>query len=434
MAESQKVAVIGAGVAGLASARELKREGHRVVVYEKSDQLGGTWVYDPRVESDPLGLDPNREIVNGSLYFSLCTNLPRQLMGFSDYPFEIKKNGELKTFPGHEEVLTFLNEFARDFGLVELIRFNTEVVRVEHVDSRNDQWMVESRMNELSLEEAFDAVVVCNGHHTQPRIADIPGIEKWHGKQIHSHNYRVPEPFQDQVVVVIGDSASSNDISGEIAKVAKEVHLSSRSPGIKVTKLDYYDNIWQHSKIDCVYENGEVAFQDGASVHADIILHCTGYKYNFPFLETNGIVSVDDNRVGPLYKHVFPPKLAPRLSFIGIPYWVVIFHMMEFQAKWVARVLSGKVFLPSEKEMLADIEKHYRRMEEVGKPKHHTHSLHSDEFEYLDWLAAQMGEAGVDEELKEIYRTLFKLIDKFLADKGWIKLRELVVENGVFEK
>lgn len=177
MAKSLKVAVIGAGVSGLALARELGREGHHIVVYDKSDRLGGTWVYDPRVECDPLGLDPNREIVHSSLYSSLCTNFPRQLMGFSDYPFEIRKNGELKTFPGHEEVLKFLNEFARDFGLDELIRFNTEVVRVKRV---NDKWIVESRTktNDLNLEEAFDAVVVCNGHYTQPRIAvDIPGIE-----------------------------------------------------------------------------------------------------------------------------------------------------------------------------------------------------------------------------------------------------------------
>lgn len=178
MEKSFKVAVIGAGVAGLAAARELKREGHQVVVYEKSDKLGGTWVYDPRIESDPLGLDPNREVVHGSLYSSLRTNLPRQLMNFSDYPFEIKKNGELRTFPGHEEVLEFLNEFAREFGLVELIRFNTEVVRVHRV---NSQWIVES---ELSLEEAFDAVIVCNGHHTQPRIADIPGTHLQHVPQV----------------------------------------------------------------------------------------------------------------------------------------------------------------------------------------------------------------------------------------------------------
>lgn len=46
------------------------------------------------------------------------------------------------------------------------------------------------------------------------------------------------------------------------------------------------------------------------------------YKYHFPFLETNGIVTVDDNRVGPLYKHIFPPAFAPSLSFVGLPWKV----------------------------------------------------------------------------------------------------------------
>lgn len=52
-------------------------------------------------------------------------------------------------------------------------------------------------------------------------------------------------------------------------------------------------------------------------------LHFDRYKYHFPFLETNGIVTIEDNRVGPLYKHVFPPALAPWLSFIGIPEKVI---------------------------------------------------------------------------------------------------------------
>jgi hypothetical protein len=45
------------------------------------------------------------------------------------------------------------------------------------------------------------------------------------------------------------------------------------------------------------------------------------YRYHFPFLDLDGF-TVDDNRVGPLYKHVFPPKYAPNLSFVGLPYKV----------------------------------------------------------------------------------------------------------------
>ncbi|GJZ23135.1 flavin-containing monooxygenase FMO GS-OX5-like protein [Tanacetum coccineum] len=87
MTTSLKVVVIGAGVAGLTAAQELLRESHQVNVFEKSHRVGGTWAYDPRVESGLLGLDPNRDIVQGSLYKFMRTNLPRQLMSFTDFKF-----------------------------------------------------------------------------------------------------------------------------------------------------------------------------------------------------------------------------------------------------------------------------------------------------------------------------------------------------------
>ncbi|KAL7233566.1 hypothetical protein ACSBR1_017229 [Camellia fascicularis] len=63
----------------------------------------------------------------------------------------------------------------RESPLTELIRFGTEVVRVERVDLRNDEWVVESRTSESNREEVFEAVVVCNGHNTRPRVANLPG-------------------------------------------------------------------------------------------------------------------------------------------------------------------------------------------------------------------------------------------------------------------
>lgn len=108
-------------------------------------------------------------------------------------------------------------------------------------------------------------------------------------------------------------------------------------------------------QIKSVHEDGTVLFQDGSVVLADFIMQCTGYrkfhvqhkinrelnerikdiiygpftftryKYHFPFLDTNGIVTVQDNRVGPLYKHVFPPELAPWLSFVGLAWKVCLY-------------------------------------------------------------------------------------------------------------
>jgi hypothetical protein len=52
-----------------------------------------------------------------------------------------------------------------------------------------------------------------------------------------------------------------------------------------------------------------------------------------------------------------------------------IFIVIELQAKWVARVLSGKILLPTEEEMMESVKDIYRIMEENALPKHYTHSI-----------------------------------------------------------
>ncbi|KAI3409657.1 Flavin-containing monooxygenase, partial [Psidium guajava] len=407
---SRHVAVIGAGAAGLVASRELRREGHRVVVFERESRVGGTWVYTPSTEPDPLGTDPGRALVHSSLYKSLRTNLPREVMGFGDYPFlpRADGSGDPRRYPGHEEVLAYLEDFAREFGLEEMVRFEKEIVGVGMVEE-GGKWKVKWRMRDgggggSREEEVFDAVVVCNGHFTEPRIAEIPGVDLWPGKQMHSHNYRTPEPFQDLVVVLIGSAASAVDISRDIAKVAKEVHVASRSyEGETLGIQPDYNNLWLHPMIEKAHEDGKVTFLDGSSVGADVILHCTGYKYHFPFLETNGIVSVDDNRVGPLYKHVFPPVLAPWLSFVGLPWKVIPFPQFEYQSKWIAGALSGRIDLPSEEEMMEDVKDFYSKLEAAGTPKRYTHNLANSQFEYNDWLAGQTGSQPSEEWRKKMY-------------------------------
>ncbi|EPS70484.1 hypothetical protein M569_04277, partial [Genlisea aurea] len=400
---SRKVAVIGAGAAGLCAALELRREGHRVVVYERENRSGGTWVYTPEVESDEIGSDPNRRVIHSSLYASLRTNLPREVMGFRTYPFveSGKPWRDSRRFPGHAEVLAYLTDFSDEFQIGEMVRYGTEIRRLILADDR--KWIVEIN-GEEDKEEAYDAVVVCNGHYTHPRIADITGIDEWPGKQIHSHNYRTPDIFHDQVVVLIGSAASATDISREIAGVSKEVHLAIRSNEDALRKMPSPGNIHIHPMIETAHRDGRITFEDGEVVRADAILHCTGYKYHFPFLESTGIVSVEDNRVHPLYKHVFPPDLAPRLSFVGIPWKVVPLPLIEYQSKWIAGALSGRITLPTPQQMLSDIEAFYASMEQSGIPKRYTHRLGTDQqFEYNDWLAEQVGSAPTEEWRKKMY-------------------------------
>ncbi|GJN30008.1 hypothetical protein PR202_gb18281 [Eleusine coracana subsp. coracana] len=325
-----------------------------------------------------------------------------------------------RRFPCHEEVLRYIQEFARRFDLYGLIRFRTKVLLLNHnhldKHKHKQQWIVrcrneeEEEEEEEEYEEEFDAVVVCNGHYTEPRFAHIPGrtgIDSWPGKQMHSHRYRVPDPFLNQVVVIIGAKNSGGDISRDIAPVAKEVHMADRAaPARKM--LPGYQNLWLRSMVDRAEEDGTVVFRDGGgSVKADVIMHCTGYKYRFPFLlsdnDDSAVVTVDDNRVHPLYKHVFPPRLAPTLSFIGLPFKVIPFPLFQLQSNWVAGVLSGRIQLPSQHQMMQDVTALYSELEAMGWPKRHTHCLKHNQFEYDDWLADQCGYSKVEEWRKHMY-------------------------------
>jgi monoamine oxidase len=111
MVSSRKVCVVGAGVSGLVSARELLREGHDVTVMEQSGGVGGQWLYEPRTNGgDPLGMAG----VYSGVYASLRLNAPRDSMGFSDFPFYPKNDGtgDARRYPGHGEFLRYIRDFS----------------------------------------------------------------------------------------------------------------------------------------------------------------------------------------------------------------------------------------------------------------------------------------------------------------------------------
>ncbi len=66
-----------------------------------------------------------------------------------------------------------------------------------------------------------------------------------------------------------------------------------------------------------------VVFEQGLSAAGvDCVVYATGYSYYFPFLDGTGLVTVERNRVSPLYQHVWPPEYAPNIAFLGIPWKV----------------------------------------------------------------------------------------------------------------
>ncbi|CAD6221702.1 unnamed protein product [Miscanthus lutarioriparius] len=336
MVSSKKVCVVGAGVSGLVSARELRREGHDVTVMEQSDSVGGQWLYEPRTDAnEPLGAAG----VHSGVYASLRLNAPRDSMCFSDFSFYPKDDGtgDARRYPGHAEFLRYIRDFCDAFGLTDVVRLNTK----RHGDCEGEV---------VTTEEVFEAVVVATGQYSQPRIPAINGMDKWRRRQLHSHSYRVPGSFRDAVVVVVGLGESGKEIALELREVARE--------------------------IECLCADGQVTFADGSCVVTDSIMYCTVYDYSFPFLDTGGLqLTVDDNRIGQLY--------SPSLSFVGEPSQVKAPRFYLVQARWVAQVLSGRRPLPSAEEMLRSAEEYHRAREMAGVPRRLSHALFLN-LEYCD--------------------------------------------------
>ncbi|XP_042459910.1 flavin-containing monooxygenase FMO GS-OX-like 8 isoform X1 [Zingiber officinale] len=394
---SKQVCVVGAGPSGLISARELLKEGHSVVVLEQNHDLGGQWLYQ---DADATAT------VHSSVYASLRVNAPRTSMEFTDFMFTPVEGRDARNFPGHRELFLYLKDFARCFGLTELIRFNAEVVHVG-LATPTHKWIVRSRDRRTDggefAEEIFDAVVVATGPFSLPRLPKIRGMEEWKRKQLHCHVYRIPDPFQDEVVVVVGGSISGPEIALELVHVAKEVHISTKNveiPEKLVKPVAKHEHLHWHQEIELLCEDGTVLFADGSSVVADTILYCTGYSYSFPFLDTKGIIHVDENRIGPLYEHTFPPSLAPSLSFVGIPNKFIIFRFLESQARWIAQVLSGKRKLPSADELMKAIEE-VERLQELEEPKTFI-QLAAELLEYYDRYGDQCDFPHLEDWRREI--------------------------------
>ncbi|MFT4712523.1 MAG: thioredoxin reductase [Candidatus Azotimanducaceae bacterium] len=405
MEQKLKAAVIGAGAAGLVCARELVRQNIDVTIFEKSGQVGGVWVYESKVDDDITGVDPD-QTVHTSLYDSLRTNLPRDLMAFSDYTFDSIGGGEdtWLRFPGHAQVLEYLERFSADHDLLKLIRFNAEVTCVRSADDpvrantssglRTNNWAIESHDSQRrASHDLFDIVAVCNGHYSKPRVPVLNGIDKFSGHVIHSHNYRRPDEFKGKKVAVWGTAASGADIAREIASVASEVYWCGNTFELPPKRTHKGMHLYP-SPVG--FSGDDLVFNDEISISGvDAFVFCTGYEYNFPFLNED-VVSIDNNWVHPLYLDLISAR-HQNLAFIGLPFLVIPFRLFEMQSKWFASGVVGAMKFPSQEEMRQANEKVLQSFTKEQILRHHFHRLGDAQTDYINLLAAQCGADPVPE-------------------------------------
>ncbi|KFB45944.1 AGAP010399-PA-like protein [Anopheles sinensis] len=365
--------IIGAGMAGIAAARRVLEIGGEVTLFERMDQIGGTWIYTDEVGTDRHGLP-----IHTSMYRGLRTNLPKEVMGYPDFPIP----DEPDSYIGSERILAFLRTYADRFDINRHIKFEHLVLAVS--PTADDRWTVE--VEDLATHQrqlySFDFLFICNGHYHTPSLPSIEGQEHFAGAQLHSHDYRCADHYKDKAVLVIGAGPSGMDIALELAKKANRVTISHH---MEPLTFAFPPNLTQQPDVACLTEAG-ARFTNGHNEAFDVVLYCTGFRYNFPFLSSSCGVCVEDNHVQPLYKHCININ-HPTMAFIGLPFYVCAAQMMDLQVRFCLKYFTGSRQLPTAKDMLDDMRREMEDRWRRGYRKRHAHMMGPEQGQYYADLA-----------------------------------------------
>lgn len=194
-----RIAVIGAGFAGLAATKRFAEFGHDVTCYEKAPDVGGVWSRTRRY--------PGLSTQNNKGTYSLI-DLPYP----KDYP----------EWPSGAQVQAYLERYATIFGLNDRIRLSTEVVGAD-LDESGDaaRWTVRSRTAD-GTEDAvdYDYLVVANGIFSQPFLPAYAGRDEFEaagGRLCSPSDVASLDEVKGKNVLVVGYGKSACDIASAIA-------------------------------------------------------------------------------------------------------------------------------------------------------------------------------------------------------------------------
>ncbi|KFV65610.1 Dimethylaniline monooxygenase [N-oxide-forming] 4, partial [Dryobates pubescens] len=440
----RRVAVIGAGVGGLASIKCCLDEGLEPTCFERSEDIGGVWHYMDSMDSRRV-----------SVYRSVITNTSKEMSCFSDFPFP----EDFPNYLHHSLVLEYFGMYARHFDLLRHIRFETTALSVRKRPdfAASGQWEVVTETHGVQELHIFDAVMVCTGHYQEPYLplASFPGISsRFKGQYLHSQQYRDAEAFRGKRVLVVGIGNTGSDLAVELSRVAAKVYLSARSstwvfsrvsdhgfpfdmvhttrfkhlldwllPSALTKRLRFWKcNAWfNHANYGlastkssnfriivneelpfCLlsgtvvlkpsvkeFTESSAAFEDGtAEDNIDVVLFATGYIFTFPFLEESVRSLFNDSRS--LYKCVFPPQLEqPTLAIIGLVQLTgSVMVGSEMQARWVAGTFAGWNKLPPTSTMMADV---LKKKPPVKRHPSERENLKISFLSYMDEIASCAG-------------------------------------------
>ena len=186
------VVVVGGGQAGLAIGYHLAQQQRRFTILEAADTPAAAW----RERWDSLKL------------FT-----PVRYNSLPGLPFP----GEPDSYPGRDDVVAYLSDYARRFELP--LELNSRVRAVQSNERGGYRVELDDRTYET------DQVVVATGPFQVPRIPPVAAGLDPDVVQFHSTAYRSPRQIPAGPVLVVGGGNTGYQIAEELSR-EHEVHLS----------------------------------------------------------------------------------------------------------------------------------------------------------------------------------------------------------------
>jgi hypothetical protein len=422
-----RIAVVGAGPAGLAALRALTAAGLDAVAFERGARVGGVWTLEDR---------------HTASYSSLHLITSRARTEYAEHPMP----PGTPDYPSRDSVGRWLEAYVERFDLGPRIRLNSAVERA--TKSPSGGWELELGGDGESA--TADLLVVASGHNEVARWPDPPYPGEFAGEQVHALDYDDAAALAGKRVLVVGMGNSAMDIATELSHHAARTCLSVRHGSWIIPKrmlgkpADQVIKPWaavhvpwrlrqpvaqtllrmtvgrpedvglpapegglfqSHPTIsDTIVsriahgliapkpgieelDGDGVRFTDGSREEIDAIVWCTGYRVEVPFLDS-ALTGPDPQQL-PLYKRILHLD-APDLFFIGLMQSTgSAFPILERQAQLLAGHLTGSWAPPRPALMRLDCKRRYRRALRRWGP-HGRPAMRVDFDRYMHELAVEL--------------------------------------------
>jgi cation diffusion facilitator CzcD-associated flavoprotein CzcO len=201
--------VVGGGFGGIGAAAILRRVGyHDVTVFERGERIGGVWHHNT--------------------YPGAACDVPSHLYEFSFAP----NPRWSRRFAPQAEIQAYLEDVARDHGIVDRIHTGTEVLSARWDGER---WQLETS---AGSHEAEVLLTAC-GQLSVPSIPAIPGLDGFDGPAFHTGQWRHDVDLAGRRVAVVGSGCSAIQVVPAIQPVVEHLDVYQRSPGWTIPKMDF---------------------------------------------------------------------------------------------------------------------------------------------------------------------------------------------------